>query len=97
VPVLIGPRPDCDRFWTIARDDRPWGGGSAAVVYTYARAAGRPRAGAAEGLRASAERRYRAYKTAAEARRGDNGITLVHLGALPPAVLRHRQGSAGAD
>ena len=39
-------------FWTIARDDRPWGGSDPpAVVYTYAPGRGADHAhGAAEGL-----------------------------------------------
>jgi transposase len=71
-------------FWTIARDDRPWGGKDPpAVVYTYAPGRGADHALALlkdfSGILQSDG--YRAYKTVAEARRGDNGITLVHCWA----------------
>ena len=71
-------------FWTIARDDRPWGGQDPpAVVYTYAPGRGTNHALALlkdfSGILQSDG--YRAYKTVAEARRGDNGITLVHCWA----------------
>jgi transposase len=71
-------------FWTIARDDRPWGGQDPpAVAYTYAPGRGTTHALALlkdfSGILQSDG--YRAYKTVAEARRGDNGITLVHCWA----------------
>jgi transposase len=71
-------------FWTIARDDRPWGGKDPpAVVDTYAPGRGADHALALlkdfSGILQSDG--YRAYKTVAEARRGDNGITLVHCWA----------------
>jgi transposase len=71
-------------FWTIARDDRPWGGKDPpAVVYTYAPGRGSKHALALlqdfSGILQSDG--YQAYKTVAEARRGAGGIILVHCWA----------------
>ncbi len=71
-------------FWTIARDDRPWGGTDPpAVVYTYAPGRGSKHAALLlrdfSGILQSDG--YQAYKTVAEARRGDGGITLAHCWA----------------
>jgi transposase len=71
-------------FWTIARDDRPWGGQDPpAVAYTYAPGRGTTHALALlkdfSGILQSDG--YRAYKAVAEARRGAGGITLVHCWA----------------
>ena len=69
-------------FWTIARDDRPWGGKDPpAVVYTYAPGRGTNHALALlkdfSGILQTDG--YRAYKTVAEAKRGS--IILVHCWA----------------
>jgi transposase len=71
-------------FWTIARDDRPWGGKDPpAVVYTYAPGRGTNHALALlkdfSGILQSDG--YRAYKAVAEAKRGAGSITLVHCWA----------------
>ena len=71
-------------FWTIARDDRPWGGKDPpAVVYTYAPGRGTNHALALlkdfSGILQSDG--YGVYKAVAEARRGNGGMTLVHCWA----------------
>lgn len=71
-------------FWTIARDDRPWGGKDPPmVVYTYAPGRGSKHALALlqdfSGILQSDG--YQAYKTVAEARRGADGIILAHCWA----------------
>lgn len=71
-------------FWTIARDDRPWGGKDPpAVVYTYAPGRGSKHALALlqefSGILQSDG--YQAYKTVAEARRGADAIILAHCWA----------------
>ena len=71
-------------FWTIARDDRPWGGSNApAVVYTYAPGRGTHHALALlkdfSGILQSDG--YRAYKSVAGTRHGEAGIILAHCWA----------------
>lgn len=71
-------------FWTIAREDRPWGGQDPPmVVYTYAPGGGSKHALALlkdfAGILQSDG--YQAYKTVAEARRGADAIILVHCWA----------------
>jgi hypothetical protein len=71
-------------FWTIARDDRPWGGSDApAVVYTYAPGRGTHHALALlkdfSGILQSDG--YHVYKSLAKARRGEGGIILAHCWA----------------
>jgi transposase len=67
-------------FWTIARDDRPWGGGAApAVVYTYA-----PGRGAEHALRLLAGYSgivqcdgYAAYKQLVDGQHASGAVTLA--------------------
>ena len=68
-------------FWTIARDDRPWGGTDPpAVVYTYAPGRGQEHSnrllGAYRGIVQCDG--YAAYKALADPRRGEVGVVLVY-------------------
>ena len=68
-------------FWTIARDDRPWGGADPpAVVYTYAPGRGQEHSnrllGAYRGIVQCDG--YAAYKALADPRRGEAGVVLVY-------------------
>ena len=68
-------------FWTIARDDRPWGGTDPpAVVYSYAPGRGQEHTdrllGAYRGIVQCDG--YATYKALADPRRGEAGVTLVY-------------------
>ena len=68
-------------FWTIARDDRPWGGADPpAVVYSYAPGRGQEHndrlLGAYRGIVQCDG--YATYKALADPRRGEAGVTLVY-------------------